>query len=273
MMNHRPSFDETINEFDPHTATVGLEKIKSIVSEAKKVGITHRIVTTFLLPTPLILSLSIRAILRSHPKLNVFASSILQKNLPIAIATVFYFVMWLYLLPIILAFWRLFHQIYSLEEFFINLFRWDTFQSLILILIHSFFARIAMNGFRLTKTFYDRYDLLRKLEKERGSRELTMIKASNKTIADAPQLINSLIHQTINALVASGKFSPENVKAVTETMKGISHQFLNGATHIDYQPSLDFEEKLLEPNTPMPSLEEQYGEYEEFNFSKDKRFK
>lgn len=273
MINNRPSFDETINEFDPHTATVGLEKIKSIVSEAKKKGITHRIVTTFLLPAPLMVSLSIRAILRSHPKLKVFASSILQKNFPIVIATVFYFVTWLYLLPIILAFWRLFHQIYSLEEFFMALFRWDTFQSLILVLIHSFFARVAMNGFRLTKTFHDRYDLLRKLEKERGSRELTMIRASNQTIADAPQLVNSLIHQTINALVASGKFSPENVKAVTETMKGISQQFLNGTTHVDYQPSINFEEKLLNPDNSIPSLEEKYGEYEEFDFSKDKRFK
>ena len=273
MINNRPSFEETINEFDPQTATVGLEKVKSIISEAKKEGITHRIVTTFLLPAPLMVSLSIRATLRSHPKLKVFASSILQKHLPIAIATVFYFVMWLYLLPIILAFWRLFHQIYSWEEFFTAIFQWDTFQSLILILIHSFFARIAMNGFGLTKTFHDRYNLLRKLEKERGSRELTMIRASNQTIADAPQLVNSLIHQTINALVASGKFSPENVKAVTETMKGISQQFLNGATHIDDRPRVNFQEKLLKPDISIPSLEEQYGEYEEFDFSKDKRFR
>ena len=269
MINNRSSFEETIYEFDPQAATVELEKIKSIVNEAKKHGFTHRFLTTFLLPAPLIVSLSLKSVLRSQPKLNVFASSIIQKHILIVIATVFYFVMWLYLLPIIVTFWQVFHQVYSWEEFFVEIFRWDTLQSLILVLIHSFFARAAMNGFRLTKTFYDRYDLLRELEREKHSRELTMLKASNQTIANAPKLVNTLIHQTINALVSSGKFSPENVKAVTETMKGISYQFLNGSTHIDYPSSISsFEDKAIAPALD----EEEYKKYGELDYSKDQPF-
>ena len=274
MTNYRNNFNETITDLDSKVATVGLERIKLIVNEGTKEGITHRFLTTFLLPAPLILSFSIKAVLRSQPKLNVFASSILQKHLPIAIATVLYFVMWLYLLPIFWTFWQLFHQVYSWEDFFVDLFRWQTFQAIILVLIHSFFARVAMNGFKLTQTFYDRYDLLRKVEIAKASGELTAIEAGNKTIANTPELLNSLIHQTINALVASGKFSPENVRTVTEVMKEIGNSFLTGATPIDYNSSIDLKDtKLLEQDNSELFPEEEYGEYGDFDSSEDKGFK
>ena len=276
MTKFHNSFNETVANLNSQEATVRLERIESIVNETTKEGIIHRFFTTFLFPAPLIVSLSIRAILGSQPGLNVFAQSIRQKHLLIAIATVLYFTKWLYSLPILLTCWRFFHQIYSWSDFFQELWQWQTFQVVVLILIHSFFARAAMDGFELTKTFSDGYELLRELKIVTGSRGLIVEKATNDNIANTPELINGLIHQAINALVASGKFSPDNVELITRTMEQVRDRFLGGSDSPEYQAAFELKDtKLLKQDPFAPSLQEGYGDdggYGDFDFTKDKRF-
>ena len=277
MTNHRNNFNETVASLNPEAATVRLEKIESIVNETTKEGYIHRFFTTFLFPAPLMVSLSINTILRSLPGLNIFAQAIRQKYLLIAIATIFYFTKWFYSLPILLACWRFFHQTYTWSDFFQELWQWQTFQVAVLIPIHGFFAKAAMDGFELTKTFADGYELLRELKLVTGSRGLIVEKATNDNIANTPELLNGLIHQAINALVASGKFSPENVELITRTMEQVRDRFLNGSASTSYQQDIQLKEtQLLEQEPFIPSLEESYGDYEkygDFDFTKDKRFR
>ena len=229
---------DLVNKFDRDELNIGLEKIKSLVEEAQKRNFHKRFLLTIVVPGALIISLRIRSITKSNKNLDGFDALIEQELLLILFALVGYVVMWLYLHPIVLSIWHLFFQNYSWGDFFGSLFRWNTLQALLVTSLNFWVSQIALESFKLTSTFEDRYKSLKSLAQTIYKNPIEKAKLENEIIRQASEMMQNLINQTFTAMLANGEFDPNTAAEVTKVMKKTYYDILGNS-----DPEFDTEVK------------------------------
>jgi hypothetical protein len=236
MNNNRLNFEPMLEEFGANDPYVFLEKLEVSIQRSQKKDLPHRILFAFLLPGALLLMLSIYQMTRSQNKTDSFKSLIVQSYLLIGIATVAYLTMWVYLSPIVGSLWNLFHEANG-DEFFNSLARWETVQALVLVLIEVYFARLAVDSFKLTKTFYSRYEMLKRQAEAEHLKHIIALETRNRIVEIVPEMMKSLIDQTIAAMVASGELNSTSAREITRTMKQVAREIMLNPSNFESFPT------------------------------------
>lgn len=257
MNGRKPNFKSLLDEFGAKDPYILLEKQEIQIDLAQKKDLPHRILFTFLLPGGLMVLMSIYKMARSQNQTGSFRNLIGRSELLIAIASVAYLTMWAYLRPVIVSFWDLFHQP-DWEQFFSSLAQWQTVQALVLILIQLYFASLAVDSFKLTDTFHKRKDLLKRLAEEEHLKHIVALAVRNRMAETVPEIMRSLIDQTITAMVANGELNSASAEEITRTMKQVAREIMLNPSNLD-----GFATNIAEvKETPLELTDdENYGEY------------
>jgi hypothetical protein len=259
MNSSRLNFEPMLGEFGADDPYIFLEKLELQIERSQKKDLPHRILFTFLLPGAFLLMLSIYNLARSHNKTDSFKPLIVQSYLLIGIATAAYLTMWVYLSPIIVSLWNLFHEV-NWEEFFNSLARWATVQAAVLVLTEIFFARLAVDSFKLTKTFYSRYQLLKRQAEAEHLKHIIVAETRNRIVEIVPEIMKSLIDQTITAMVASGELNSASAQNITRTMKQVAREIMLNPSNFESLPTTISDVD----NAPLELPDDDDHEYGEF---------
>lgn len=162
-----------------------------------------------------------------------------------------------YMRPLAVSFWHLFHQP-NWEQFFSSLAQWQTIQAIVLILILLYFANLAIDSFEFTNTFHERKDLLKRLAREEHLKHIVALEVRNRMAETVPEIMRSLIDQTITAMVANGELNSASAEEITRTMKQVAREIMLNPGNLD-----GFATNIEEvKETPLELTDdENYGEY------------
>ncbi|MGK7872517.1 MAG: hypothetical protein AB4426_04165 [Xenococcaceae cyanobacterium] len=226
------SQNSIIDVFGTKQISYKLDRIKWIVErcqECKEGNWLYLFLFAFLVPGSMIANLQIEFILRSQEQLKEnFRGAINKCLFLIVIASISYFVMLFYFLPSIgLSLWNLFHQIYDWEQFFESLMTWKVFQTLCFIIpIQFFFAWLALSSFKVTDTFDNCYENLKKLADEQAGKYIVVETARIQMVLMLPKIVENTVNHHLIALMNSENFTPEQLSKIQQIMNDI-HQSLN----------------------------------------------
>lgn len=234
------------------SSAAGLEQVKLLLKEGQTEDFHHYLLFIILFPGALIISISVKTILKSQEDIESFKYLFREKQILIILATAAYIAMWRYLLPIMVICWNLFHQIYSWQEFFDSLFQWATFQFTIVFGLNFLFSFLALQSFKLTPAFEDRYQALKSYNREQYQRPIEELILINETIRKAPEMMQNLIDRTLTAMMANDELDPETIDKVIKMMQN-SYYEIADIYSFDRQHSIV--NAHLEPND-LPILEE-----------------
>ena len=242
------SRNSLLEEFSRENPNIPLDKIEMAISRYQKQDSAHSLLFNFLIPGPLVLFRSTNKLTRARFKTEGFKTLIEREPLLILVATTIYVVMWLYLLPVLGMFWGLFHTA-NWEQFFNSFFQWITFQAVVLVFVQVFFSRLAIDSFQLTKTFHFYYDLLVKQAEAEYLRPIVAAEARNRVLEIIPEIMQSLIAQSITAMIASGELNSASAQETTRIMKEITRNILLNVDDLDgfhphTEPAIEVVEKV-----------------------------
>ena len=257
MNGRKPNFKSLLDEFGAKDPYILLEKQEIQIDRAQKKDLPHRILFTFLLPGGLMVLMSIYRMARSQNHTGSFKPLVERSYLLIAIATVAYLTMLVYMRPLVLSFWDLFHQP-EWVQFFNSLAQWETVQAIVLILIQLYFANLAIDSFEFTDTFYSRRRLLQKQAEAEHLKHIVALEVRNRMAENVPEIMKSLIDQTITAMIASGELDSASAQKITCTLKTVAQEIMLNPGSLNMMPTVvsEVENSLLE----LPE-DEKYGEY------------
>ena len=225
MNNSRLDFEPMLGEFGAKDPYIFLEKLELKLARTQKKDLPHRILFTFLLPGAFLLLISIYKMARSQNHTGSFKPLVERSYLLIAIATVAYLTMLVYMRPLVLSFWDLFHQP-EWVQFFNSLAQWETVQAIVLILIQLYFANLAIDSFEFTDTFYSRRRLLQKQAEAEHLKHIVALEVRNRMAESVPEIMKSLIDQTITAMIASGELDSASAQKITRTLKTVAQEIM-----------------------------------------------
>lgn len=253
--------DPMLEDFNSKAAVVSLDRIDLLIKDCHTTDSPQLFLLTFLIPGPLVVSWRIRSIFQSHPEIGSFKDLIDEQPILMGIATFTYVLMWLYLLPIVVSLWNLFHQYYTFEEFFAALGKWHTFQAGFVTFAHFCFTTFALVTFRVTPTFTQRYQSLRQRDQAEIDRHTVIAETRNQMIAQIPQMMQNLIIQSINALIASGQLNENEAQKVTQTFTQMAKQILKlESSNYLNNFQRNEEQNTIPLNPPLDELDEDYGD-------------
>ncbi|MEO1673754.1 MAG: hypothetical protein AAFR77_23755, partial [Cyanobacteria bacterium J06631_2] len=152
---------------------------------------------------------------------------------------------------------NLFHQP-NWEQFFSSLAQWETVQAIVLISIQLYFANLAIESFGFTDTFYTRKRLLIRQAEAEHLKHVIAIEVRNRIVEAVPEIMKSLIDQTIAVMVASGELNSVSAQEITRTMKTVAREIMLNPTNLESFPTNISEVKDLPLELPD---EEGYGDY------------
>ena len=250
-------FKPMLGEFGAKDPYVFLEKLEIKIERSQKNDLPHRILFTLLLPGALMVLMSIYNMARSQNQTGSFRDLVERSELLIGIATVAYFTMLAYLFPLTVILWDLFHQP-DWGQFFSSLAQWATVQAIVLVLIQLYFAGLAVDSFKFTDTYHSRRSLLKRQAEAEHLKYVVALEVRNRMAETVPEIMKSLIDQTITAMVASGELNSNSAEEITRTMKQVARDIMLNPSNLESFPSNTSEIQ----NTSLELCEkESYGDY------------
>jgi len=229
MENSSRYFQPLLNQFRFDKPYIALENIKHLVEEAEKQTFLHNLFLIILLPRALILNWRIKSIIKSQKDLNNFSVLIQKDQLLIILSTLSYVAMWWHFFPII---WHSWYLLFSWENFIFSVMQWSTLQGLIILLFHYPISQWALQSFKLTATFEDRYQALKSLDQARY-----------QVISSAPEMMQNLINQSFTVMISSEALDEETARTVAKIMQSTYREIL-GSFNDDVESEVDDDEFL-----------------------------